>query len=266
MEYKLDRDVHVEQIGENRFVIEISRDWNIVAPHGGYLMAIAGKVFHEITNFNIPLSMTAYYHKPTLPGKAVLFVNRVMENKRLVTAKITLLQENNEIISFIGTFTRENAFKGLTLIQKQPLLPDLNTCIEFPYPRYPFFNQVKLCVPPDQFSWVDGDTGGETFFSGYFSFQDGRPLDGLAVLLLADASPPPVLRYTGPVQWVPTIEMSVQVRYVPPGTRLGFQSSTNFVTNGLTETDVELWSEKGELVAIGRQLAVIRETNRNIKK
>jgi acyl-CoA thioesterase len=263
MEYKFDRDIHVERERDNLFVIEISSDWNIVAPHGGYLMAIAGNVFLETTGFKFPLSMTAYYHRPTLPGKAILYVDRVMENKRLVTAKIALIQDDTEIISFIGTFTRENAFKGLTIIQKQPLLPDPNTCIELPLPRYPFFNQVKLCVPPAQFSWLDGDDRGETCFSGYFSFQDDRPLDGLAVLLLADASPPPILRYTGPVQWVPTIEMSVQVRTIPSGTSLGFLSSTNFVTNGLTETDVELWSEKGEIVAIGRQLAVIRENNRN---
>jgi len=263
MEYKFDRDVHVERERNNCFVTDISSDWNIVAPHGGYLMAIAANALLESTGFKFPLSMTAYYHRPTLPGKAVLLVDKVIENKRLVTAKIALLQNNIEVISFIGTFTGENAFKGLTIIQKQPVLPDPNTCIEFPRPQYPFFNQIKLCVPPAQFSWVDGDRGRETCFSGYFSFQDKRPLDGLAVLLLADASPPPVLRHTGPVQWVPTIEMSVQVRSIPSGTRLGFLSNTNFVTNGLTETDVELWSEKGEIVAIGRQLAVIRKSIRS---
>ncbi|MHA2296072.1 MAG: thioesterase family protein [Candidatus Hodarchaeales archaeon] len=262
MGYKFDRDVHVEREGDNRFAIEISSDWNIAAPHGGYLMAIAGNALLKTIDFKIPLSMTAYYHRPTSPGKAILLVDKVIENKRLVTAKIALLQDEIEIISFIGTFTRENAFKGLTVIQKKPLLPDPSTCIDLADSPFPFFDQVKLSVPPAQFSWLNGDSEKETVFSGYFSFQDDRPLDGLAVLLLSDASPPPILRHAGPLAWVPTIEMTVQVRSIPSGTRVGFLSSTSFVTNGLTETDIELWSEKGEIVAIGRQLAAIKE---NIK-
>ncbi|MFW9996506.1 MAG: acyl-CoA thioesterase domain-containing protein [Candidatus Odinarchaeota archaeon] len=124
MEYKFDRDIQVEREGDNEFGIEISSDWNIVAPHGGYLMAIAGNALLKTTDYKIPLSMTAYYHRPTSPGKALLVVDKVKENKRVVTAKIALLQDDTEIISFIGTFTREKAFNGLTAVQKQPLLPD----------------------------------------------------------------------------------------------------------------------------------------------
>ncbi|MFW9994304.1 MAG: hypothetical protein ACFFD4_19825 [Candidatus Odinarchaeota archaeon] len=144
-------------------------------------------------------------------------------------------------------------------VKYDALLPDPSTCIALAGSPFPFFGQVKLSVPPAQISWLNGDDRKETIFSGYFSFQDGRSLDGLAVLLLADASPPPILRYAGPLAWVPTIEMTVQVRSIPSGTRVGFVSSTNFVTNGLAETDIELWSEKGEIVALGRQLAFIKE-------
>ena len=259
MNYKLDNDLQVKRIGENRFEIDISSDWNIIAPNGGYLMAIAGKVISTLSDSQIPLSMTAYYHKPTSPGHAELIVDRIIQNKRTFTAKVSLIQKNAVVISYTGMFTPKNAFGGMTFVQKQPKLPDPSECIEIPRPSLAFFDQVKLLVPPNQLDWLQGVEGKETVFSGYFSFQDNRPLDSLAVLLFIDATPPPILRKTGPLAWVPTIELTVQVRNIPTGLTLGFISKTCFTTNGLTETDIELWTEDGTIIALGRQLAFIKE-------
>ncbi len=259
MEYKFDHDVLVERKGENRFETEIFSDWNIVAPNGGYLMAIAGKAITSISEYQIPLSMTAYYHKPTSPGYAELIVDRVIKSKRTITAKISLIQKDTVVISYTGMFTHKNAFSGMTFVQKHPILPDPSVCIELPNSPLSFFKQVRLSVPPDQLDWLQGVEGKETVFSGYLSFQDNRPMDALAVLLFVDATPPPILRKTGPLAWVPTIELTVQVRNIPTGSSLGFISKTRFTTNGLTETDIELWTEEGKIIALGRQLAFIKE-------
>ncbi len=259
MEYKFDHDLHVERTGENQFETEISSDWNIVAPNGGYLMAIAGKAITSLSDFQIPLSMTAYYHKPTFPGHAELIIDRVIRSKRTVTAKISLIQKNTVVISYTGMFTQKDAFSGMTLVQKQPILPDPSVCVEIPDSPLSFFKQVRLLVPRDQLDWLQGVEGKETVFSGYLSFQDNRPMDSLSVLLFVDATPPPILRKTGPLAWVPTIELTVQVRNIPTGNSLGFISKTRFTTNGLTETDIELWTEEGKIIALGRQLAIIKE-------
>jgi hypothetical protein len=259
MDYKFDHDVQVERTGENQFKTNISSDWNIVAPNGGYLMAIAGKVIKSLSDYLTPLSTTAYFHRPTSPGYAELIVDSVIKNKRTITVRISLIQKNTVVISYTGMFTQKDAFSGMTLVQKQPKLPALSECIEIARPPLPFFKQVKLLVPGDQLDWLQGLQGKETVFSGYFSFQDNRPMDSLAVLLFVDATPPPILRKTGPLAWVPTLELTVQVRNIPTGTSLGFISKTCFTTNGLTETDIELWTEEGEIIALGRQLAFIKE-------
>jgi hypothetical protein len=260
MGYKFDQDVIVERTGENRFETEISNDWSIVAPNGGYLMAIAGKVISNLSDYQIPLSMTAYYHKPASPGHAELIIDRIIQSKRTLTAKISLVQKNTVVISYTGMFTLKDAFSGMTLVEKQPQLPDPSICIEIPNPPpMSFFKQVRLLIPRDQLDWLEGAEGKETAFSGYFSFRDDRPLDALSVLLFVDATPPPIFRKTGPLAWVPTLELTVQVRNIPTGGSLGFISKTSFTTNGLTETDIELWTEDGRIVALGRQLAFIRE-------
>jgi hypothetical protein len=265
MDFKFDHDVHVERTGENRFETEISSDWNIVAPNGGYLMAIAGKVISSISDYRNPLSMTAYYHKPAVTGHAELIIDRIIKSKRTITANISLIQKKKEVISYTGLFTQKDAFSGMTLVQKQPMLPDPSVCIEMPNRPLSFFKQVRLSVPQDQLDWLQGVKGKETVFSGYLSFYDNRPMDALSVLLFVDATPPPILRKTGPLAWVPTIELTVQVRTIPTGNSLGFVSKTHFTTNGLTETDVELWTEEGKISALGRQLAFIKENGVVIK-
>ncbi|MFW9855966.1 MAG: thioesterase family protein [Candidatus Thorarchaeota archaeon] len=260
MEFKFDQDIHVESKGENRFMTEISSDWNIVAPNGGYLMAIAGKVISTVSDYKIPLSMTAYFHKPTSPGHADLIIDRIIRSKRTITMNISLIQNQAVVISYTGMFTQRGSFNGLTSVQEWPMLPDPSVCVEMSDVPIPFFKQVKLSVPSEQLDWLRGEEGKELGFSGYFGFQDNRPLDGLAVLLFVDATPPPILRKTGPLAWVPTLELTVQIRDIPKGKNLGFVSKSRFITNGLSETDIQLWSEEGKIVALGRQLAFVKES------
>lgn len=87
-----------------------------------------------------------------------------------------------------------------------------------------------------------------------------RGLDTLALLFFSDSLPPPALLGVLPgITWVPTIEMSVQVRGEPtPGGWLVLRHSTRFVTDGWLEADTELWdAESGRLVGLGRQMAML---------
>ena len=42
--------------------------------------------------------------------------------------------------------------------------------------------------------------------------SDGSDPDVIALLMFADAFPPPIFTVFGPVGWVPTLELTVQVR------------------------------------------------------
>ncbi|KAA0173184.1 hypothetical protein FNF27_05272 [Cafeteria roenbergensis] len=87
-----------------------------------------------------------------------------------------------------------------------------------------------------------------------------RGLDALSLLFFSDSLPPPALLGVLPgITWVPTIEMSVQVRGEPtPGGWLVLRHSTRFVTDGWLEADTELWdAETGRLVGLGRQMAML---------
>ena len=58
--------------------------------------------------------------------------------------------------------------------------------------------------------------------------------------------------------WVPTIELTVNVRKPPASQWLKCIFRTRFITCGLLEEDGEVWDETGALVAISRQIAQYR--------
>jgi hypothetical protein len=93
--------------------------------------------------------------------------------------------------------------------------------------------------------------------AGWFGFADGRPLDTLSLLLVADALPPAVFNIDIPPGWVPTVEMTVHVRAVPAPGPMRCVFRTRFVHGGMLEEDGEVWDSTGTLVALSRQLALL---------
>lgn len=260
--FKFDNDIALTRTDENSFATVISPDYNIAAPNGGYLLALAGNAMKLTSKrYKTVLSMSAYYHRPTATGPAQLIVREVAKNKRIRTASVSLQQGGREIITYIGAFSTANAFDGISFSSRpDDEVPPFEDCTQIGAIPFPFYKQVNLFMPLQQFEWAGGKKSEEAWFSGYFEFADGRPLDDLAVLLFVDATPPPILRRLGPLAWVPTIELTAQVRKIPTGTRLKFLSQTNYATDGLVETDIELWDESGDIVALARQLATVKET------
>ena len=85
-----------------------------------------------------------------------------------------------------------------------------------------------------------------------------RPLPGTERVelkdlpIMADGFPPPVFDLKLPVNWVPTVELTVHARGVPAPGWLRARIRTRFVQYGLLEEEVELWDETDQLVAQSR--------------
>jgi acyl-CoA thioesterase len=94
---------------------------------------------------------------------------------------------------------------------------------------------------------------------GWIRFKNGNKYDLLSLLLIADSLPPAVMATHGIVAWVPTIELSVNIRNLPQSEWLNCGLRTRFITCGLLEADGEIWDEAGNLIAISRQIAQVRK-------
>lgn len=120
-------------------------------------------------------------------------------------------------------------------------------------------------LEPSTLGWAQGRPGGGGELRGWVSFDDGRPVDALSLVLIADALPPATFDL-GLAGWVPTMQLTVFVRARPaPGPVLVRQSarvvSAGTGTGGRTATvdeTCDVWDSTGRLVATGHQLAALR--------
>ena len=104
--------------------------------------------------------------------------------------------------------------------------------------------------------FLTGHPGGEANVSAWARFSDRRIADPLSLLLFADSVPPAVFEVLPERAWVPTIELTVQVRQVPVPGWLRMRMATRFLLNGYFDEDGEIWDSAGNLVAISRQFAM----------
>jgi acyl-CoA thioesterase len=118
---------------------------------------------------------------------------------------------------------------------------------------------MDIRLDPACAGWLQGMLADKSEMRGWIRFEDDRPFDIPSILLIADSFPPPVLATEGWTAWVPTIELSVNVRRVPDSKWIKCFQKTRFITCGLLENDGEIWDEEGNLVAISRQIALFRK-------
>jgi acyl-CoA thioesterase len=166
------------------------------------------------------------------------------------------VQGGKETVRALGTCT-EGDVSGENRYEKAPPdLTPLKDCIPIPeLPRYTIFHHMDVRLDPGCAGWMSGRLTEKSELKGWIRFKDGRPFDQLSILLLADSFPPPVLASQGVIAWIPTIEMSVNIRSLPKAKWLRCIFCSRFINSGFVEEDGELWDENGEIVAISRQIS-----------
>ncbi len=250
----------VEQIGECRFRGELHPGWRIgEVPNGGYVLALAGRALGQALPHPDPLNATAYYLAPTGLGPVEIEVEALRSSRNTSFATARMYQAGELKVQVTAAYGDLDQLQG----------EDWSAA---PRPRYPPFAQcpvvsqrqvelrqraeMRLVGGVEVFSERVNNGSGE--FNGWLSHVDGSDPDVLSLLMFADAFPPPVFTVYGPRHWVPTVELTVQVRARPAPGPLQARLFSRHMTRGVIEEDGEFWDSAGQLVAISRQNARLR--------
>ena len=99
--------------------------------------------------------------------------------------------------------------------------------------------------------------GGKCLIEGHGGFKDGRPACLRSLGFFVDAFPPPLMNYEL-TRWVPTIELNVQFFKRPQNVNdlLPVRFYNEFMNNGLSSTQGEVYDSDGTLLAVSRQLCM----------
>lgn len=254
------RDTAVERVDENRWRAQVCEGWRIGAvPNGGYVLAIAGRALREALPHKDPLSVNAFYLAPTELGALDCEVQVLRSGRGTSFAEVKMYQAGELKVTVTAAYTDLERLQGESWsASARPLYPAWDECPSSGQKGLEFTQrvEVRLASGSRVFSHREPDGSGE--FCGWVQHRDGSVPDVLSLLMFADAFPPPAFSVYGPVGWVPTVELTVQVRAHPAPGPLQARLLSRHLTRGVVEEDGEYWDSEGRLVAISRQTAKLR--------
>ncbi len=250
----------------NTWAATIHDGWDILGnANGGYVAAIAARAFCEAVGRPDPISVTTHYLAPGRPGSVELEVRIVKEGRRFTTGGVTMRSADGtpvvEVLMNAGDLAATTDEPDHLVDAAPPPLPPFEGLAprgEHPVDGSPsLFRRLDVRIHPDDAGFGEGRPSGNALVRSWFALADAEPIDAIGLVFAADAMPPTVFNAALPLGWVPTVEMTTQVRRRPAPGPLRCEFTTRFITGGFLEEDGVLWDSGGALVAQSRQLALV---------
>ncbi|MFO7559298.1 MAG: thioesterase family protein [Desulfobacterales bacterium] len=258
-----DQDISLIRKAALVFKGNVSSNWSVNGtPNGGYLMAMLTNAMVKCSDKKETPIITANYISRSVPGEADIFVEKFAQSTQFTRLQARLVQGGMERIRIIGTFADEKNECFMKRYEASP--PDMHSpeeCIEIPsVPDLTILDNMEIRLDPECAGWMSGSLSKRSELKGWIRHRKKRKFDLFSILSCTDSFPPPIMASQGMLSWVPTIELSINVRNIPETTWLKCIFRTRFINCGLLEEDGEVWDENGRLVSISRQIAQFRTT------
>ena len=257
---EFDRDTAVTEVETDQWVGEIRPGWRIgPVPNGGYVLAIAGRVLSRALSHPDPLTIHMLYTAPTQLGPLDCLVEKLREGGSTSHAALVMRQEGEVKAHVSACYSDIERLQGESWQSgERPLIKPYEQCAPIGEHGIELRQRVNQRYASGSEVFKRGEPDGSGSFDGWLEFVDGREPDILSLLLFADAMAPPVFTVYGPLQWVPTLDLSVSVRAHPVPGPLQVRFRSRYMTEGVVEEDGELWDSSGQLVALTRQTSKVR--------
>lgn len=244
--------------------------------NGGILLVVAARALAAATGRPHPVTITGHYLTAVRPGPVTIATEVLRAGRHAYARALLRTADGAAALAATGTFTDLTEASGPTLgLLEHPPMPGRSHTIPWPpedrtpsdppaanvdvadRPAPNVFGLFRHRVVPAGFAWARGEPGGDAVVEAWAEPAIGT-WDPLDLLVLADVYPPPVFN-TGRVDvgWVPTLELTVQLRGLPNGDDpVACRFWTSSVTDGYLEEDGLIRAEDGRLLVVSRQLAL----------
>lgn len=239
--------------------------------HGGYLLAIITEVAMRSADpaaHPHPVSVQASYAAAPARGPAEIVVRRLKAGRTFASLHASLQQGGAPKVEVLVTAGRlpELDAPAQWDVQAEPMptLVEPDACVGGP--RYEgathlaggpagLGSDITIRMDP---AWAPPPygPGGRGDFRGWVRCQLSDPV--LGALVLADALPPIVLDLEKLGGWVPTLQLQVILRRVPPTGWLAARQWGTLLAGELLDESCTLWDPQGRVVAQAQQLAAYR--------
>lgn len=256
----------VRQSSPGGYAVNIDGTWAVGGvPNGGYLVAVMLRAVLPESPHPHPLSTTAHFVSPPVPGPAVVTVDVLRAGRTTATLRATLRQDDVprvEAIVTTATLSREAPVEwaGPAPEPVAPVDDCIPAVVDLPDGTHVgLLEHVDLRLDPQTLGWFSGRPAGQLSMRGHLRLADGTQPDPVVLALAVDALPPTVFGL-GRLGWAPTVELSILTRSLPAPGWLTVHLRGRLVRDGWFDEEAEVYDADGTLVAQSRQLARIRVT------
>lgn len=259
-----DADIALRAAGPGTFDLDVPAHWRAGrgAVNGGYVAAAVTSAVEATVAEpgRRPRSLTVHYLAGLRPGPASIGVGVERAGRSLTTLAARMTQDGATVALALAACGIDRP--GLSF-QHRPM-PEAPPPAEVPgwpaavgWPRFAANWEYRPCVGAMPYS-----RAAEAVTGGWLRAAETRAMDAPLLAAMADAwLPPVVMLMDEPRGMVPTVDLTVHFRFVPPAgaepdefvfalfeSRVGEQ--------GYWESDGVIWSRDGRVLAQARQLAV----------
>lgn len=266
----------VQVVDEHTFTAELSKDWEIWGPNGGYLAAIALRAAGIVTGRAVPVSINAHFVGASTSGPVTLRaeINRVTR----VATSVTIRLEQNDRPVLVATIWGSDGLEGIEHQTDAPDVPDPESLRSIDdlmaeqgnVSTHTFWanfdsHPIDWIVDWDNREPSEPENSAWIRFVPTSTYED-RWLDACRPLILidVDAWGAATRPHVGELEhFAPTIE--VAVRFHGPTSEeewLLSRARSPVATAGIVAATGEIWTRSGRLVATGGSTLLCRPAAR----
>jgi acyl-CoA thioesterase II len=254
---------------------ELSSDWEIWGPNGGYVASVALRAAAAASRFVRPASLTCHYLSSAKFAPVDLDVVFLRQAKKAESLRVSMTQDGAPILEAMVWMIDD--VDGLehdhAVMPEVPAPAELRSIEELvdpedPGPPFRFFDNLEQrplsWFPRDE--WMNRPPG-EPRVQSWFKFRPAATFDEVVVdacrlVVLVDTMewPAAVRAHTGALPFIaPSLDLAVRFhRFDPQSAWLLTDTSADVANDGLIGGTGEVYSESGRLLASGGQQMLCR--------
>lgn len=257
---------------DGRYRAHLSRDWAAWGPVGGYVAAIALRAVAAESAVPRPATFSCQYLGVADFDAVDLEVVTLRASRRSASLRVSMTQSGRAILEGLASMVAAGADGFVHDAAPMPDVPSPHGLRSWEdlYPDDPNPYRIWSNIEARPFDWtkrwIDRPRSGPVY-RHWFRFRprptfDDPISDAARLLVLIDLLgwPGAAVAYPSPLPYIaPTMDLDVRFHRAEPESEWLFARATSPIAEaGLIAAGVEVWSEKGRLLASGAQHMLCR--------
>ncbi|MCY4069558.1 MAG: thioesterase family protein [Acidimicrobiaceae bacterium] len=263
---RFDAETAVTGCGDGLWQCRLSSAWDIGGnSNGGYALSPVLRAMRTLVPHCDPITTTAHFLRPATGDTDSEVRASVIRQGRTVSAlRGSLWQQGKQRLEVLAAFSdlpgsgAAGAAAGPEIVEPAPVIPPSGECVKRGFleqgVEMTLLSRVDVHVHPDHASPGSSD---RALIDGWIRFSDGAAPSVMSLPFFGDAMPPSLYPLLGLTGWVPTIELTVQVRRTPAPGWLQVRQETHDLDNGRMIESGTIWDSSGVVVATTRQIGLL---------